>query len=88
MKFFGDSDIIVRKVKNTIHFNSPHFRNDQQEVHILIEHVEAFNIAIVPMTKNTFSDSLTTAALLALCNLPKAAEAITEVTSNRFESWI
>jgi hypothetical protein len=26
--------------------------------------------------------------LLALCNLPKAAEAITEVTSNHFESWI
>jgi hypothetical protein len=25
---------------------------------------------------------------LALCNLPKAAEAITEVTSNHFESWI
>jgi hypothetical protein len=26
--------------------------------------------------------------VLALCNLPKATEAITEVTSNRFESWI
>jgi hypothetical protein len=26
--------------------------------------------------------------MLALCNLPKAAEANTEVTSNRFESWI
>ena len=26
--------------------------------------------------------------MLALYNLPKAAEAITEVTSNRFESWI
>jgi DNA-binding transcriptional regulator GbsR (MarR family) len=26
--------------------------------------------------------------VLALCNLPKAAEAITEVTSNRLESWI
>jgi hypothetical protein len=26
--------------------------------------------------------------MLALCNLPKAAEAITEVTSNRLESWI
>jgi hypothetical protein len=27
-------------------------------------------------------------ALLVLCNLSKAAEAITEVTSNHFESWI
>jgi hypothetical protein len=26
--------------------------------------------------------------MLALCNLPKAAEAITEVTSNHLESWI
>jgi hypothetical protein len=26
--------------------------------------------------------------MLALCNLPKAAEAIIEVTSNHLESWI
>ena len=26
--------------------------------------------------------------MLALCNLPKAVEAITEVTLNQFESWI
>jgi hypothetical protein len=28
------------------------------------------------------------AKMLTLCNLPKAAEAITEVTSNHLESWI
>jgi ribonuclease HI len=44
LKVFGDSEIIVRKVKNTIHCNSPHLRNYQQEVHMLIEHFEAFNI--------------------------------------------
>jgi ribonuclease HI len=62
LKVFGDSEIIVRKVKNTIHFNSPHLRNYQQEVHRLIEHFEAFNITTVPRTKNTLVDSLATAA--------------------------
>jgi hypothetical protein len=58
-----DSEIIVRKVKNTIHFNSPHLRNYQQEVHRLIQHFEAFNITVVPKTNNTLIDSLATATL-------------------------
>jgi hypothetical protein len=49
-------------VKNTIHCNSPHLRKYQQEVHRLIENFEAFNITIVPRTKNTLADSLATAA--------------------------
>ena len=60
IKVFGDSEIIVRKIKNTIHCNSPHLRNYQHEVHRLIEHFEAFNITAVPMTKNTLADSLAT----------------------------
>jgi ribonuclease HI len=48
LKVFGDSEIIVRQVKNTIHCNSPHLRNYQQEVHRLIEHFEAFNITMIP----------------------------------------
>jgi ribonuclease HI len=51
LKVFGDSEIIVRKVKNTIHCNSPHLRNYQQEVHRLIDNFEAFNITIVPRIK-------------------------------------
>jgi len=62
LKVFGDSEIIVRKVKNTIHFNSPHLRNYQQEVHRLIEHFEAFNITTVSRKKNTLVDSLAIAA--------------------------
>jgi ribonuclease HI len=62
LKVFGDSEIIVRQVKNTIHCNSPHLRNYQQEVHKLIENFEAFNITIVPRTKNTLVDALATAA--------------------------
>jgi ribonuclease HI len=62
VKVFGDTEIIIRKVKNTIHCNSPHLRNYQQEVHRLIEHFEDFNITVVPRTNNTLVDSLATAA--------------------------
>jgi ribonuclease HI len=33
LKFFGDSEIIIRQVRNTIHCNSPHLKNYQQKVH-------------------------------------------------------
>jgi ribonuclease HI len=62
LKVFGDSEIIVRQVRNTIHCNSPHLRNYQQEVHRLIEHFEAFNITMIPREKNILVDSLATAA--------------------------
>jgi ribonuclease HI len=60
LKVFGDSEIIVRQVRNTIHCNSPHLRNYQQEVHRLIEHFEAFNIRAIPRTKTILVDSLAT----------------------------
>jgi hypothetical protein len=62
LKFFGDSKIIVRKVRNTIHCNSPHLRNYQEEEHRLIEHFEAFNITTISKIKNTLVDSLGTAS--------------------------
>jgi ribonuclease HI len=49
-------------VRNTIHCNSPHLRNYQQEVHKLKEHFEAFNITAIPRTKNTLVDSMSTAS--------------------------
>jgi hypothetical protein len=49
-------------VKNTIHCNSPHLINYQQEVHRLIDNFEAFNIIVVPMMQNTLVDALATAA--------------------------
>jgi ribonuclease HI len=48
LKVFGDSEIIVRKIRNSIHCNSPHLRNYQQEVHRLIDNFSAFNITYVP----------------------------------------
>jgi ribonuclease HI len=32
LKVFRDSKIIIRQVRNTIHYNSPHLKNYQQEV--------------------------------------------------------
>jgi len=37
-------------------------RNYQQEVHRQIDNFEAFNITVVPRTKNTLADSLATEA--------------------------
>ena len=62
LKFFGDSKIIVRQVRNTIHCNYPHLKNYQQEVHMLMEHFEAFNIIVIPREKNILADSLATVA--------------------------
>jgi ribonuclease HI len=62
LKVFRDSEIIVRQVRNTIHCNSPHLKNYQQEVHRLIEHFEAFNITMIPREKNILVDSLATTA--------------------------
>jgi hypothetical protein len=63
IKVFGDSNIITRQVKNTIHCNSLHLRNYRKELHRIIEHLEAFNIVVIPRTKNTLFDSLATASL-------------------------
>jgi hypothetical protein len=62
LKVFNDSEIIVRQVRNTIHCNSPHLKNYQQEVHRLIERFDAFNITTIPRAKNTLADSLATTA--------------------------
>ena len=56
LKVFGDYEIIVRQVNNTIHCNSLHLY--QQEVHRLIEHFEAFNSIMIPREKNILANSL------------------------------
>jgi ribonuclease HI len=65
LKVFGDYEIIVKQVRNTIHCDSPHLKNYQQEVHRLIEHFEAFNITMIPREKNILADS----QLLQGCHL-------------------
>ena len=68
LKFFEDSEIIVRKVRNNIHCNSPHLKNYQQEVYRLIENFEAFDIIEIPRTKNilAYSLAIVTSGLLPL----------------------
>ena len=62
LKVFRDSEIIIRQVRNTIHYNSPHLKNYQQEVQRLIERFEAFDITTIPRAKNILTDSLATIA--------------------------
>jgi ribonuclease HI len=62
LKVFRDSEIIVRQVRNTIHCNSPHLKNYQQEVNRIIECFEAFNITVIPREKNILANSLATDA--------------------------
>jgi ribonuclease HI len=62
LKVFRDLEIIIRQVRNTIHCNSSHLKNFQQEVQRLIERFEAFNITTIPRAKNILDDSLATTA--------------------------
>jgi ribonuclease HI len=62
LKGFGDSEIIVKQVRNIVHCNSPHIKNYQWEVHRLTERFEAFHITAIPRANNVLSDSLATVA--------------------------
>ena len=58
MKFFVDSEIVVRQVRNNIHCLSPHLKGYQSEVWNLIMHFNAFNINAVPRLQNIAADLL------------------------------
>jgi ribonuclease HI len=58
IKFFGDYEIIVQRVRNSIHCHSPHLKNYQLEVWILMNTCEAFNIKSIPWNMNEDVDSL------------------------------
>jgi ribonuclease HI len=49
IKVFGDSEIVIRQVRNTIHCLSSHLKHYQQEVWELIKFFDAFNISHVPV---------------------------------------
>ena len=52
LNVFGDSYIVVRKVRNTIHFLCPHIKGYLSEVWNLIMHFNAFNINAIPRLQN------------------------------------
>jgi ribonuclease HI len=61
LKVFGDSEIIVRQVRNTIHFLSPHLKAYQQEVWNFLYSFDAFNINSIPHDQNVDVDILANA---------------------------
>jgi hypothetical protein len=58
LKVARDSKIIVRKIRNTIHCNSPHLKGYQQEALKLIDHLEDFNIIVISKYDNRVANSL------------------------------
>jgi len=62
LKVFGDSEIIVRQVINTVHCMSLHLKAYQQEVWTLFYSFDAFNITFLPHDKNIDTDILANAA--------------------------
>jgi hypothetical protein len=62
LKFVRDSEIIVRKIRDTIHSNSPPLKGYQQEDLKLIDHLEDLNIIAISKYDNRVADSLTIVA--------------------------
>jgi ribonuclease HI len=59
---FGDSEIVVRKVRNSIHCLTPHLKCYQSEVWSLINQFSAFNINSIPRSSNVEADLLANVA--------------------------
>ena len=51
LKVFGDSEIVVKQIKNQIHCVSPHLKAYQNEVWELLKCFHAFNIVSIPRIK-------------------------------------
>jgi hypothetical protein len=59
---FGDSEIVVRQVRNSIHCLTPHLKCYQNEVWNLINKFSAFNINSIPRSSNVEADLLANVA--------------------------
>jgi ribonuclease HI/transposase InsO family protein len=59
---FGDSEIVVRQVRNSIHCLTPHLKCYQYEVWNLINKFSAFNINSIPRSSNVEADLLANVA--------------------------
>jgi hypothetical protein len=59
---FGDSEIVVRQVRNSIHCLSPHLKSYQAEVWNLMHKFFAFNIKSIPRLNNSEADLLANVA--------------------------
>jgi ribonuclease HI len=59
---FGNSEIVVRQVRNSIHCLSPHLKCYQSKVWSLINKFSAFNINSIPRSSNAEADLLANVA--------------------------
>jgi ribonuclease HI len=59
---FGDSEIVVRQVRDSIHCLSPHLKSYQSEVWNLMNKFFAFNINSIPRMNNSEADLLANVA--------------------------
>ena len=55
---FGDSEIVVRQVRKSIHFLSPHLKSYQSEVCNIMHKFSAFNINSIMRLNNSEVDLL------------------------------
>ncbi len=59
---FGDSEIVIKQVRNTIHCLSGHLNHSQSLVQDLTKHFIAFNISPIPRLQNASADLLSIVA--------------------------
>ena len=62
LKVFGDSEIIVKEIRNQIHCISPHLKDYQNEIWDLHKYFNAFDIVSILRLKNAVADLLDTSA--------------------------
>ena len=62
LKVFGDSEIVIKQVRNTIHCLSSHLKHYQSLVQELISQFLAFNISPIPRSQNAIADLLANVA--------------------------
>lgn len=59
---FGDSEIVIKQVRNTIHCLSNHLKHYQSLVQELLSHFLTFNISPIPRSQNAAVDLLANVA--------------------------
>ena len=62
IEVFGDSQVVIKQVRNYIGCNSYHLKNYQQEVWNLMNKFEAFNIKSIPHIENSDTSMLANSA--------------------------
>ena len=67
LKVYGDSEIVLKQIRNKIHCISCHLKAYQNEVLDLMMNFYAFNIVSIPRLKNSVVDLLATLGAINLC---------------------